>query len=134
MVAFSWVILQEIVLASVRSVLHAGVLAGAGIYMGRKGVMTKDVTKALSTLSMSVTIPALLFTSVLPAVNIPLLYRVWPMFLFPVVYASMGAFLGYLVILICKPPEDFRRGTIAAVAFGNSTGFAPARVRGRVLE
>uniref|UniRef100_A0A7S3BZG2 Auxin efflux carrier component n=1 Tax=Haptolina ericina TaxID=156174 RepID=A0A7S3BZG2_9EUKA len=84
--------------------------------------MTKEVTKALSMLSMRVTIPALLFTSVLPAINTHLIRRVWPMFFFPVIYASIGAFLGWLIILICKPPDDFRHGTIAAVAFGNSTG------------
>jgi hypothetical protein len=86
------------------------------------GVMTKEVTKALSYLSMRVTVPALLFTSVLPAVNAGLVRRVWPMFFFPGIYAAMGAFFGWLVIVFCNPPEDFRRGTIAAVAFGNSTG------------
>ena len=131
MVSISWTVVHEIGLASIRSVLHAGTLAAAGIYMGRTGVMTKEVTKAMSSLSMKVTIPALLFTSVLPAVNIPLLYRVWPMFFFPMIYASIGAFIGYMVILICKPPDDFRCGTIAAIAFGNSTG---ARVAGANFE
>eukprot|EP00966_Prymnesium_polylepis_P079230 1836288-Prymnesium_polylepis.1 len=76
----------------------------------------------MSMLSMRITVPALLFTSVLPAINLPLLARVWPMFIFPALYASMGALFGWVVILLCDPPEDFRRGTIAAIAFGNSTG------------
>ena len=88
---------REVGLAAVRSVLHAGTLAGAGIYMGRKGVLTKEATKAMSKLSMQVTVPALLFTSVLPVVNLPLLYRVWPMFFFPAIYAGMGALIGAMM-------------------------------------
>ncbi len=117
-----WSAVHVVLLTSVRSVLHAGVLAASGIYMGRVGVMTKEATKALSTISMRVTIPCLLFTSVLPAVNLPLLARIWPMLFLPVIYAGIGALIGCVVIHVCDPPEDFRRGTIAAIAFGNSTG------------
>jgi predicted permease len=117
-----WSALPVVVLTAVRSVLHAGTLAAAGVFMGRTGFMTKEATKAMSTLSMRVTIPALLFTSVLPSVNLKLLYRVWPMLLLPTVYAGLGAAIGYVVIRLCKPPDDFKRGTVAAIAFGNSTG------------
>jgi len=117
-----WAAIQVVLVTSVRSVLHAGTLAASGVYMGKTGVMTKEATKAMSTVSMRVTIPALLFSSVLPAVNLPLLSRIWPMLLLPAVYAALGALVGCVVIKICDPPDDFRRGTIAAVAFGNSTG------------
>ena len=44
------------------------------------------------------------------------------MLFFPFIFVSVGAFFGWLVVLITRPSEDFRAGTIAAVAFGNSTG------------
>ena len=44
------------------------------------------------------------------------------MLLLPFVFVSAGALLGWLVVVITNPPENFRKGTIAAVAFGNSTG------------
>ncbi|KAL1507342.1 hypothetical protein AB1Y20_008188 [Prymnesium parvum] len=108
--------------AALGSVLQAAVLASAGLYLGRKGFMTKAGAKLISTVSMKITIPCLLFSSVLPSVNLELVGAVWPMLLLPFVFVGTGALLGYLVVLITRPPANFRKGTIAAVAFGNSTG------------
>ena len=112
----------KVAVASIKSILQAGVLASAGLYLGRTGIMTKEGAKLLSSMSMKITIPCLLFSRVLPSVDIPLLTAAWPMLLLPLVTVSVGALLGYLTVLATRPPDDFRSGMIAAVAFGNSTG------------
>lgn len=112
----------SIALAALGSVGQAAVLASAGFYLGRKGLVTKEGSKLISTISMKVTIPCLLFSSVLPSVNLSLVGAVWPMLLLPCIFVSTGALLGRLVVAITQPPKSFRKGTIAAVAFGNSTG------------
>lgn len=112
----------KVALASLRSIIQAATIAAGGLYLGKKGIMTKPGAKLLSTMSMKVTIPCLLFSRVLPSVDLKLISAVWPMLFFPLIFVSVGAFFGWLVVLITRPADDFRAGTIAAVAFGNSTG------------
>ena len=95
-----------------------------GAYLAWQGVMTPTFTKGLSSVSMQLTIPALLFSTVLPSVDFRLITSAWPLLLMPAVYVLVGCAIGVVVVAVCQPPADFRRGTIAAIAFGNSTGMA----------
>jgi predicted permease len=112
----------QIALASLQAILEAMVLAAAGFYLGKRGLMTKEGSKLISAVSMRVAIPCLMFSSVLPSVDAALVAAVWPMLFLPAVFVGTGALLGRLVVLICRPPAEFEAGTIAAVALGNSTG------------
>ena len=114
--------LMSIGLAALRSVLMAATLASGGAYLAWQGVMTPTFTKGLSSVSMQLTIPALLFSTVLPSVDFRLITSAWPLLLMPAVYVLVGCAIGVVVVAVCQPPADFRRGTIAAIAFGNSTG------------
>lgn len=115
-------IVLQIFVASLRSVATAAVLALPGVLLARKGVITRDVSRGLSHVSMQVTIPCLLFSSVVPDVSVRLLRECWPLLVLPFIYVPLGLLIGALVVLICEPSESFRKGTVAAVAFGNSTG------------
>ena len=92
--------------------------------------MTSEVTRALSKISLYVTIPALLFTT---AVNCdqddsnddcPSLGRSlrkgWPILLLPGVYVGLGLVVGFIAATIGGGDRSFRPIAIAAVAFGNS--------------
>ena len=114
--------LGSIALASLRAILQAMTLAAAGFYLGRRKVIPKTGAKLISAISMRVAIPCLLFSRVLPRVNIELVASVWPMLLLPFVNVGFGAFLGWCVCKLTRPKPDFRSGTVAAVALGNSTG------------
>ena len=46
----------------------------------------------------------------------------WVLFLLPLVVVGLGTSLGRAVVAATQVPSNFRRGTICAVAFGNSTG------------
>ncbi|KAL1514512.1 hypothetical protein AB1Y20_003611 [Prymnesium parvum] len=112
----------QLAVASLKSVLEALTLAAAGLYLGHSGVMTQSGAKLLSALSVKVTIPCLLFSRVLASVDYSVVVSVWPMLLLPVVLAALGSMVGWVVALLCKPPDEFRRGAVAAVACANSTG------------
>ena len=140
-----------IFVASLRAVGCATTLASAGLWLARQGVMTPALSKGLSQLSVKLAIPCLLFSSVVPGVSSHVLSYAWPLLLLPAVHLLLGVLLGCLTAFIVKPPgvrrpastpkhpeptvpqltkprappapaERFRLGTVAACAFGNTTG------------
>jgi len=111
----------SIVLATFESLLQAVVVAFAGFFLARRGIMGKEGAKLLSALTMKVTLPCLLFSQVLPAIDLHLLARAWPFLLLPIVFVGAGAGFGWLAVHITRPSSDFSRGMIACVAFGNAT-------------
>ncbi len=115
-------VLAGIFLASVRAVLCAATLAACGLWMSRAGVMTPALSKGLSQLSVKLAIPALLFSSMVPGMTFELMAFAWPLLLLPVVYLLLGALIGWLILLLVSPPDNFRLGTVAACTFGNTTG------------
>lgn len=115
-------VVLQIFLASVKSVGTAAVLALPGVILARKGVISRDVSRGLSQVSMQITIPCLLFSSVVPNVSVSVLRECWPLLVLPFLFVPAGLVIGSLVVLICQPGASFRKGTVAAVAFGNSTG------------
>ena len=115
-------LVPKVALAALLAILQAAVLASAGWYLGRRGIMTKPGAKMISTLSAKVTIPCLLFSHAVASIDGQLISQAWPMLILPIVYVGVGCGVGWVVVKLTNPPDDFRRGTIASVAFANSTG------------
>lgn len=115
-------VILEIFIASLRAVGCAATLASAGLWLARRGLMSPSLSKGLSQLSVQLAIPALLFSSVIPSISFELLSYAWPLFLLPALYLFLGAIVGHVVLLLVRPPHDFRLGTVAACTFGNTTG------------
>lgn len=111
----------HVVLATAEALLQASIVALAGVYLARKGIMDKKGTKLLSAMSVNVTIPCLLFSQVLPSINFEVLGRAWPMLLLPFVYVGVGALVGWLATKLTNCADNFRAGMIASIAFGNAT-------------
>jgi predicted permease len=112
----------QVLLASMRAVGTAAIVAGPGALLARNGVITPEVSKGISHLAIQVTIPCLLFTSVAPVVNSRVLRTCWPLMVLPFVWMGLGLLLGALVVRVTTPAPSFRSGAMAACAFGNSTG------------
>ena len=111
-----------ILVASLRAVGCAATLATAGLWLARHGLMTPSLSKGLSQLSVKVAIPALLFSSMVPGISFEMLSYSWPLLLLPAVYLLLGLMIGGLMLVIVRPPENFRLSTVAACTFGNTTG------------
>ena len=71
-------VVLSVFVASVRAVGCAGTLALAGLWLARRGLMTPQLTKGLSQLSVKLAIPALLFSSVVPGISSDVLRYAWP--------------------------------------------------------
>jgi len=114
--------LSILFLTAVQSILEAMVIICIGIWLTKCGIMPPDKRTMLAHISMNITIPCLLFHSVVAGFDRQVLSQAWPMALFPLIYVSIGLLIGMLVVAVGNPPPDFVRGTIAAIAFGTSTG------------
>ena len=84
--------------------------------------MTPPLSKGLSQLSVKLAIPALLFGSVVPGMSMEVLGYGWLLLILPAVYLLLGSLIGLLMLVLVRPPRNFRLGTVAACAFGNTTG------------
>ena len=118
-------VLLGIFFASLRAVLCVAVLAAAGLWLSRAGVLTPRLSKGLSSLSVKLAIPALLFSSIVSSdagISVELLSATWPLLLLPALYLVLGALVGCITLWLVDPPRTFRLGTVAACCFGNTTG------------
>uniref|UniRef100_A0A7S0QU83 Auxin efflux carrier component n=1 Tax=Pyramimonas obovata TaxID=1411642 RepID=A0A7S0QU83_9CHLO len=121
-----------LLLASLRAVGNATVMAAVGGYLAHRNFLTKPGLALLANISVEVTIPCLLFTTILgcnqdwsdspcPSV-LALVEQSWPLLLLPFVYVGLGVTLGQAILHITNVPADFRAGVVCAVGFANSTG------------
>ena len=112
----------EAFIASLKAVLQAFVVAAAGMWMTRRGILKPEVIGAFSKLSMKVTLPCKLFTSMLQHAKPEVIASSWPILLLPPVYVFAGCTIGFILAKTLRAPRNFFNATIAAVGFPNSTG------------
>lgn len=125
----------DILLKAMTSVAQALAMASIGIIFTRIGVLDANSRKVVSVISMKITIPCLLFSSILTCPQggatqrkdaCPELTSVlaisWPMIIFPLVWVAIGVACGFVAAKLSCCPPNLRRTMIAATAFGNSTG------------
>lgn len=124
--------LLTVLIVSVRSIATAMCMAGIGWVATQRKVLTREMAKGMSELTINFLIPCLLFSTVLncnqdwsskPCPDIKSsVAMAWPLLFFPFLNVGMGALLGKLVCLATRAPEDQRGVIICSVAFANSTG------------
>ena len=111
--------LPNIALACLHSLMTSAVLVASGVYLGRTGIMNREVTRGVSELTLRVTMPCLLFTRVVAAMDMERLALAFPMLLLPMFHVAVGLCLGRLVLMLCSVPKHQRSTVLCAVAFGN---------------
>ena len=123
---------EDILVSTLASVATAMSMAAFGVFAASRGLMPPAVAKGLSSLFMNISLPCLLFASILgcnqdwstkpcPDVGHSVLMG-WPLLVLPFVNVAVGALLGKLVVLVTSPPQDQHALCVSAVAFGNATG------------
>jgi len=130
-------VLQQpsILVKALTSVAQAVSMAAVGTLFSRLGVIDGNARKVLSTISMKVTIPCLLFSQILTCPQggviedpnacpdlVVLLRRAWPMLVLPFLWVGIGVVCGLVGAKISGAPSHLRGTIVAASAFGNSTG------------
>ncbi|EOD08017.1 hypothetical protein EMIHUDRAFT_218076 [Emiliania huxleyi CCMP1516] len=116
--------------AAAASVGTASAMAASGAFLRWEGTMTAQVSKGLSKISMTCTMPCLLFASaigcrgVVAGEECPRLLDLleWPLLVLPFLYVFVGLVVGSAAARVGGTRPEFRRAATASVAFGNSTG------------
>lgn len=117
------------------AMLQAASMAFIGVVLARAGVIDAVTKKVLSTISMKIAIPCLLFSNLLkcpqggprqdPALCVDfatILRASYPFLLLPFVWVLLGLVIGFLVARLTFAPARLRGVIMSSCAFGNSTG------------
>lgn len=89
--------------------------------------------KLLSKLVFALFLPCLIFTELGESITLENFVQWWFIPVNVLVSTLIGCLLGYLVVIICRPPAELNRFTIIMTAFGN-TGNLPLAVVGSVCH
>lgn len=96
-------------------------------------IIPKATFKLLSKLVFALFLPCLIFSELGESITLENMVQWWFIPVNVLVSTLVGCFLGYLVVIICRPPPEFNRLTIIMTAFGN-TGNLPLAVVGSVCH
>lgn len=118
---------------SLAAVGNIAVMTLCGVYLYREKMFNPDRRAFLAMVSLKVTFPLLLFTSIVycpqdkgaggrctdiaRTVSVAWLVLIWPFFV-----VGVGLAVGKLMAKVSNAPRSFELASMAAVAFGNSTG------------
>ncbi|XP_041015240.1 protein PIN-LIKES 2-like [Juglans microcarpa x Juglans regia] len=99
----------------------------------RTQIIPRATFKLLSKLVFALFLPCLIFTELGESITLENFAHWWFIPVNVLVSTGIGCLLGYLVVIICRPPPQFKRFTIIMTAFGN-TGNLPLAIVGSVCH
>ncbi|KAF8021273.1 hypothetical protein BT93_G1643 [Corymbia citriodora subsp. variegata] len=99
----------------------------------RKQIIPRATFKLLSKLVFALFLPCLIFTELGESMTLENIMQWWFIPVNVLVTTIVGCILGYIVVIICRPPPQLNRFTIIMTAFGN-TGNLPLAVVGSVCH
>ncbi|KAL5761109.1 hypothetical protein ACOSP7_019610 [Xanthoceras sorbifolium] len=91
-------------------------------------IIPKATFKLLSKLVFALFLPCLIFTELGESITLSNMGSWWFIPVNVLISTSIGVFLGWLVVIICRPPPQLNRFTIIMTAFGNSGNLSLAIV------
>ncbi|XP_054823149.1 LOW QUALITY PROTEIN: protein PIN-LIKES 2-like [Prosopis cineraria] len=96
-------------------------------------IIPRATFKLLSKLVFALFLPCLIFTELGESITLQNFVDWWFIPVNVLVSTALGCMLGFLVVVICRPPPQFNRFTIIMTGFGN-TGNLPLAVLGSVCH
>lgn len=96
-------------------------------------IIPRATFRLLSKLVFALFLPCLIFTELGESITLENFADWWFIPVNVLVSTAIGCVLGFLVVVICRPPPQFRRFTIIMTAFGN-TGNLPLAIVGSVCH
>lgn len=131
----------RIFLQALKTVAQIMVVAGVGVILARRGILTAERSKSIATISVNLFLPCLIFTDMLyceqcmcdtcpkragtcracPYIH-ELVLQSWFLFLWPLVVVGVGFMFGKIVARFCRCSDELGAACVVAVSFGNSTG------------
>ncbi|GMJ13309.1 PIN-LIKES 2 [Hibiscus trionum] len=86
----------------------------------RTQIIPRATFKLLSKLVFVLFLPCLIFTELGESITFDSIARWWFIPVNVLISTFVGCLLGFLVVLICRPPPEYKRFTIIMTAFGNT--------------
>ncbi|XP_021733142.1 protein PIN-LIKES 2-like [Chenopodium quinoa] len=118
---------REDVLSAIVPLLKLLSLTMIGLVLSRFEMIPRATFKLLSKLVFALFLPCLIFTHLGESITLENFIQWWFIPVNVVVSTLFGCLLGYVVVLICRPPPEFNRFTIIMTGFGN-TGNLPLAI------
>ncbi|RPD67398.1 auxin efflux carrier [Lentinus tigrinus ALCF2SS1-6] len=91
----------------------------AGFVLSRLGLFPKAAARGASQVTMELALPALIFSSVVPAFTPENIKALGPLFLTAFTYQAIGFSFGYLIREICYVPRNFWQGIVVLTGMSN---------------
>ncbi|GAA5881038.1 hypothetical protein JCM3774_003076 [Rhodotorula dairenensis] len=104
---------------SFKPLLKLAIPAAIGCCLTRAGLFPVPASRGASQLVLNCTLPALLFSKIVPSITPENAKAIGPIFLVGSVYMLISMLLGVLVRILFPPPRNFRWGLIAAATWSN---------------
>ena len=83
------------------------------------GLFPRAAARGASQVTMEVALPALIFSSVVPAFTPDNIKALGPLFLTAFTYQAIGFTFGYLIREICYVPRNFWQGIVVLTGMSN---------------
>ncbi|XWS63899.1 hypothetical protein CRYUN_Cryun06bG0140900 [Craigia yunnanensis] len=96
-------------------------------------IIPRATFKLLSKLVFALFLPCLIFTELGESITLDSIAQWWFIPVNVLISTFVGCLLGFLVVIICRPPPEYKRFTIIMTAFGN-TGNLPIAIVGSVCH
>ncbi|KAM7276263.1 hypothetical protein ACFE04_018129 [Oxalis oulophora] len=96
-------------------------------------IIPRETFRLLSKLVFALFLPCLIFTQLGGAVTLKDISNWWFIPVNVLISTLLGGLLGWLVVIVCRPPHELNRFTIVMTAFGN-TGNLPLAIVGSVCH
>ncbi|GAA5859042.1 hypothetical protein JCM8547_003980 [Rhodosporidiobolus lusitaniae] len=111
--------LNVLIWISVKPLIRLIIPAAIGYALSRTGLFPAAASRGASQAILNCTLPALLFSKIIPSITPQNASAIGPIFLIGFVYLLLSLLLGVLVRVLCPTPRNFRWGLIAAATWSN---------------
>lgn len=100
-------------------VVHRYLTIFLGYVFARKGMFPQAAAKGASLVTLNLALPALIFSSIVPAFTPANVYAIGPLALLAVVYIFVGLLCGLVIREVCYVPRNFWQGIVVASGLSN---------------
>ena len=90
-----------------------------GYCFARKDLFPQAATRGASQVAINLSLPPLIFSSIVPAFTKENVSAIGPTFLIAMVYGTLGLLFGLIIREVCYVPRNFWQGIIVACCLGN---------------
>lgn len=100
-----------------------------GYVFARKGMFPQAAAKGASFITMNLALPALIFSSIVPAFTPANVHAIGPLALLAVTYILLGLLCGLAIREVCYVPKNFWQGIVVASGLSNWSSLRMCLIR-----